>query len=219
MKRALDKQLDPMARLILRFVGIFLAVLAVLTMAWPLIVPAYTWLAAWVARVGFHAIESPNVSVLQAKGAELWVYRIVGPGQIAPFTWFDRYTFFAIIPLVSLFAATPGLGWMKRLVRTLISVGVLFLVQAAYIVISVQLSYAAVGLLSVSSLFARTLNGWQVLVRVLWEAAPLVLWGALTARIWGSELRTVRDEWKRRRKLRTKGNATLGYDARKGWGS
>ncbi len=219
MRRARDKRMDPIARMVLRFVGIFIAVLVVLTVAWPVIAPAYTGLATWVARAGFHLVESPNVSVLQAKGAELWVYRIVGPGQISPFTWFDRYTFFAIIPLIALFAATPGLRWVRRLTRAAIGLGLLFLVQTAYIVISVRLSYAAVGLTEVGPFAARMLNGWQVLVRVLWEAAPLVLWAAFTAGPWARVLRTVRDEWKKHRASRSKGASALRYDARKGWES
>ena len=71
--------MNPLAGLLLRFVGIFVAVLIVLTLVWPMIAPVYTRMATWVARTGFHMAESPNVSVLEARGAELWVHRIVGP--------------------------------------------------------------------------------------------------------------------------------------------
>ena len=219
MSRERTKRLSPLAALLLRFVGIFVAVLILLALAWPVIAPAITQLATRVARVGFHLAESPNVSVLEARGDELWVHRIVGPGQIKPFTWFDRYTFFALIPLIALFVATPGLGWIKRTARLAISLVLLFLIQTSYVVVSVQLTYAAIGLTSVGAIAARMLDGWQVLVRVLWEAAPLVLWVAFTASTWARQLRGMREEQKRHREARSKGVKVLRYEARKGWES
>lgn len=219
MLRVRDKRTNPLAAMLLRFIGIFVAVLILLALAWPLIAPAYTKAATWVARTGFHIAESPNVSVLEAKDDELWVYRIVGAGQIKPFTWFDRYTFFAVIPLIALLVATPGLGWIKRLTRLGISLGLLFLIQTSYVVVSVQLTYAAIGLTSVGSFAARMLDGWQVLIRVLWEAAPLVLWGAFTARTWARQLRGMREEMKEHRETHRWGIKMLRTEARKGWES
>jgi len=211
--------MSPLADLLLRFIGIFVAVLIVLTLAWPVIAPTYTRLATWVARVGFHIAEAPNVSVLEARGAELWVHRIVGPGQISPFTWFDRFTFFAVIPLIALFAATPGLGWLKRLSRLGISLVLLFLIQTSYLVVSVQLTYVAIGLTEVGPFAARMLDGWQVLVRVVWEAAPLVLWVAFTASAWTCRLGGLRDEMQQHRDARLKGVRRIRTEARKGWES
>lgn len=221
MRRVRDKKrMNPLSRLLLRFIAKFVAVLIVLMLLWPMIAPVYTRVATWVARTGFHMVESPNVSVLEARSAELWVHRIVGPGQIKPFTWFDRYTFFAVIPLIALFVATPGLGLIKRFARLGICLGLLFLIQTSYVVVSVQLTYAAIGLTSVGGPFAaRMLDGWQVLVRVLWEAAPLVLWSAFTARTWAHQLRGLREEMKQHRETRSKGISALGYEARKGWES
>jgi len=182
------------------------------------VAPAITQLATQVARIGFHIIESPHVSVLEARGDELWVHRIVGPGQIKPFTWFDRYTFFALIPLVALFVATPGLGWRKRIARLAFSLITLFLIQTSYVVVSVQLTYAAIGLTSVGALAARMLGGWQVFVRVLWEAAPLALWVASTASTWALQLRNLREK-QNRSDVRANKIEILGIEARKGWES
>ncbi|MFC2094991.1 hypothetical protein ACFLSW_00930 [Candidatus Bipolaricaulota bacterium] len=218
-RREQGKRMNPLSSLLLRFIGIFVAMLIVLALAWPMLAPAYTKAATWVTRMGFHIVESPNVSVLEARGAELWIHRIVGPGQIKPFTWFDRYTFFAIIPLIALFAATPGLGLIKRLKRLGICLGLLFLVQTSYVVVSVQLTYAAIGLTSVGPIAARMLDGWQLLVRVLWEAAPLVLWVAFTASTWARQLRKMHEGMKHHRETRSKGIRALGYETRKGWES
>ena len=219
MPRVRDKRMSPLAAMLLRFVGIFMVVLILLALAWPVIAPVTTQLATRVARVGFHIAESPNVSVLEVRGDELWVHRIVGPGQIKPFTWFDRYTFFALIPLIALFVATPGLGWIKRTARLAISLVLLFLIQTSYVVVSVQLTYAAIGLTSVGPIAARMLDGWQVLVRVLWEAAPLVLWVTFTASTWARQLRGMRERQKLHREARSKGLKVLRYEARKGWES
>jgi len=219
MVNARDRRIPPLTAMLLRFIGVFVVALILLALAWPVIAPAYTKAVTWIARVGFHIAESPNVSVLEARSDELWVHRIVGPGQIKPFTWFDRYTFFAVIPLIALFAATPGLGLIKRLTRLAISLVLLFLIQTSYVVVSVQLTYAAIGLTSVGPVAARMLDGWQVLVRVLWEAAPLVLWGVFTATAWVGRLRGMREEVKKHRESHRKGSGVLGYEARKGWES
>lgn len=218
-KRGSKHGMNPLSSLLLRFMGIFIAVLIVLTLVWPVIAPAYTRLATWVARAGFHLAESPNVSVLEARGAQLWVHRIVGPGQITPFTWFDRYTFFAVIPLIALFAATPGLGLIRRWSRLAISLALLFLIQTSYVVVSVQLTYAAIGLTQVGPVAARMLDGWQVLVRVVWESAPLILWVAFTARAWTRRYAGLRDELKQHHEAHNKGFVRFGIEARKGWES
>lgn len=211
--------MNPLLGLLLRFVGIFVAVLIVLALAWPAIAPAYTRVATWMARVGFHMAESPNVSVLEARGAELWVHRIVGPGQISPFTWFDRFTFFAVIPFIALFAATPGLGWGRRASRLGISLMLLLLIQTSYVVVSVQLTYAAIGLTAVGPVAARMLDVWQMLVRVLWEAAPLALWVGFTAGAWTRRLRDLRDEMQQHRERCSKSVSGIRTEASKGWES
>ena len=179
---------------VLRFVAIFLLVTAVLAGLWSFIAPGYTAVVTGLARPLFRLVEAPNVSVLEARGAEIWIYRIVGPGQIAPFTWFDRYTYFAVIPLLALLAATPGLGWWRRLARLGIGIGALLLIHVGYLLASVELAYAAIGLDPVGSFLGRTLDLWQVGVRVLWEAAPVAIWVLLTLGAWRRVLRRTRNE-------------------------
>ncbi len=183
-----------LARLVLRFVLIFLVATAVLAGLWPFIAPGYTAAVTGLARPLFRSVEAPNVSVLEARGAEIWIYRVVGPGEIAPFTWFDRYTFFAVIPLLALLVATPGLGWPRRLARLGFGVGGLFLAHVGYLVASVELSYAAIGLTPVGPFLARTLDLWQTGVRVLWEAAPVAIWVLLTLGVWRRVLGRNRSE-------------------------
>jgi len=180
-------------KLVVRFVAVFLVVTALLTGIWSFVAPGYTAAVTGLARPLFRWVESPNASVLEARGAAVWIYRIVGPGEVAPFTWFDRYTFFAVIPLLALLVATPGLGWSRRLARIGVSVGALLVVHAGYLVASVELSYAAVGLTPVGPFLARTLDLWQVGVRVLWEAAPVAIWILLTFGAWRRVLRRARD--------------------------
>ncbi len=211
--------MSPLVAMLLRFVGVFIAVLVILAIAWPAVSPPITRLATTVARVGFHLFESPQASVLEARGDELWVHRIVGPGQIKPFTWFDRYTFFALVPLLALFAATPGLKWIKRLSWTGISLVLLFLIQTSYVVVSVQLTYATIGLTSVGPLAARLLDSGHVMVRVFREAAPLVLWVAFTASTWARLLQTVRRKAGDRSTIRSNDIRILRTEARKGWES
>ena len=181
-------------KLVLRFVVIFLLAMIALAGIWSFIAPSYTAAVTGLARPLFRWVETPNVSVLEARGAEIWIYRIVGSEEIAPFTWFDRYTFFAVIPLLALLIATPGLGWAGRLARVGFGIGGLLAVHVGYIVASVQLSYAAMGLIPVGSFLARTLDLWQVGVRVLWEAAPVAVWMLLTVGAWGRVLRRARGE-------------------------
>ena len=219
MRGPRGREMKPWMKMVLRFLAIFAVVVVVMTVAWPMIAPTYTRWITGAARAGFHWVEAPNVSVLEVRTDELWVYRIVGPAQITPFTYFDRYTFFAIVPLIALFLATPGLGWMKRLARLCISLGILFLVHAGYIVVSVRLAYAAIGLTSVGPFVARTLDGWQTVVRVLWDAAPLALWAAFTARVWSRHLRTYRGNAEAEGKAHRTGTVGWGTEASKGWES
>jgi len=177
-----------------RFVALFLGVMALLVGLWSFLAPAYSTVVMWSARPLFRLFEAPNVTVLDARGAEIWIYRIVGPGEIAPFTWFDRYTFFAVIPLLALLVATPGVGWRRRLVKTSLGIGVLVAIHTAYLIASVELAYVAIGLTPVGAFLARTLDVWQVGVRVLWEAAPVAIWIALTLPAWKRLLRRVKTE-------------------------
>ena len=201
-----------MLRLVGRFVLLFIVTVGALAGLWRFITPAYTWIASELAGPLFRGVESPDVTVVEAHGDELWVLREVGDGRIAPFTWFDRYVFFAVIPLTALLAATPGLGWRRRIVRALIGWIALLGVHVAYVVASVELSYMAIGLRPVGPQLARTLDAWQMLVRVLWEAAPIAIWIGLTWGAWRRQLARLRSNAPHAEALRD-GNRTLF-----GWG-
>ncbi len=177
-----------MVALVGRFLLLFVVALAVLTTLWPHVGPVYSRSIGALARPLFWLVETSNVTVIDVQDAELWVYRIVGENRIAPFTWFDRYAFFAVVPLLALFVATPGLGWWRRLARLGIGVGGLVLAHVGYVVVSIELSYAAVGLTAIGSLSSRSLDVWQMIVRILWEAAPIAIWVALTFETWRQRL-------------------------------
>jgi hypothetical protein len=180
-------------RVLVRFLLVFSAVMALLVAAWPLVSPIYTRWVAEAVRLGLRCVEAVQASVVESRGAELWFYRVVGPGQIRPYTWFDAYTFFGLIPLIALFAATPGLSLRRRLGRMSLGMAGLFLTQAAYLVISLRMSYVALGLTQTGLFLTRTLDGWQVMARLVWEAAPLMWWSAMTAGVWADRLRATRD--------------------------
>jgi len=175
-----------LARTVVRFVVIFAVVLCALAVGWPHVAPAYTTAVATLARPVLRAVEAPNVTVLDARGDELGVYRIVGENRIAPVVVFDRYLFFAVVLLVALFAATPGLGVRRRVARTVAGLGLLLVLHVAYLVASVELVYAVAA--------GRAVGGWQVAVRVLWEAAPILIWVVLTAGAWKRVLAASRAE-------------------------
>jgi len=172
-----------------RFLLLFTLALGVLTPLWGLAAPHYGRLAASAARPLFHTVESSDVTVVDTQGGEVWILRRLDDRRVAPFLYFDQYTFFAVIPLIALFAATPGLGVRRRAVRGFAGLVMLFVLQVGYLVAAVELAYAAGGLAATGGFLSRTLGGWQILVRVLWEAGPVVIWIALTAsewrRLWG----------------------------------
>lgn len=179
-------------RVLVRFLMLFTVSMLLLVALWPWIAPTYSRWVAEAVRIGLRWMEPTQVSVVASRGAELWIYRVVSPGQIRPYTWFDQYTLFGLIPLVALLVATPGLTLRRRLGWTAAGIAGLFLTQAVYLVVSLQLSYIALGLAQSGPFLARTLNGWQVLARLLWEAAPLGWWVALTAGVWLRRLRAAR---------------------------
>jgi hypothetical protein len=167
-----------------RFLLLFAVTLAVLTPLWGAAAPHYGRLAAGAARPVFHAVESSDVTVVDVQGGDLWILRRLDDRRVAPFLYFDQYTFFAVIPLIALFAATPGLGARRRAARGLAGLVMLFVLQVGYLVAAVELAYVAGGLTTSGGFLSRTLDGWQILVRVLWEAGPVVIWIALTASEW-----------------------------------
>ena len=185
MQRERVKRRRSVARLLAQVILVSVATVVALTALWPWIAPGCARVILTLARPLFHLVESPNVTVLDVRGAEMWVYRVVGDGQITPVVWFDRYTWFALIPLAALLLATPGLSWVRRLASTAAGVGGLALIHTAYLVASVELLYLA---------GAGAYTGAQILVRLLWDAAPILIWVALTAVTWRRVLGSLRSE-------------------------
>jgi len=175
-----------MPRAIARFALVFGLTLAVLAAVWPQVSPRYASAVTTLARPVFRLVESPNRTVLDVQGDRLGVYRIVGEGRITPVVVFDRYLFFAVIPLVALLVATPGLGLRRRAVRTAGGLAALLVLHVAYLVVAVELVYAVAA--------GRSVGGWEIAVRVLWESAPILIWVALTAGAWKRVLQRVRAE-------------------------
>ena len=139
------------------------------------------------AQPALRWVERSNVTVLSAQDDAVWAYRHVGDDRVAPFMFFDRFAFFAIIPLLALFAATPGLRILGRATRALAGAGILFLVHVVYVVASIELSYAAAGLTAGGPHMVA-----QWVVRLAWEAAPIAIWLAFTAGAWTRSMRAVR---------------------------
>jgi len=183
MQRERVERGQSVVRLLAQVILIFGVTMVILTVLWPWIAPGCTHVVLVLSRPLFHLVESPNVTVLDIQGAEMWVYRVVGEGQITPVVWFDRYTWFALIPLIALLLATPGLGWVKRFALVAAGLGGLVVIHAVYLVASVELLYSA---------GTNPHTGAQVLVRLLWEAAPILIWVALTAGAWRRVLGSLR---------------------------
>lgn len=175
-----------------RFVLLFAVVLAVLVPLWGFIAPPYARAVVAAARPAFRLVERSDVTVVDARDGEAWVFRQIGDGRIAPFTVFDRYTFFALAAVVALFAASPGLGWRRRAVRGLVGIVGLFCAHVLYVIASIELAYVAMGLSSAGPWLTRMLDVWQTAVRIFWEAAPIAIWLAGCAGPW-------KRDWKERR--------------------
>lgn len=184
------------AHLIVRFLVIFLLVLAPLAAVWGWLAPPYGAAVAHAARPALRLVERDDVSVIAAQRDEVWVLRRIGGDRVTPFMEFDRYAFFSLIPLVALLAATPGMTWRRRLGRIALGCVALFAVHVAYVVASVELSYAALGLAPSGA----WLGPAQIVVRLLWEASPIAVWLLLSARAWTSSWRAPKDELERRRR-------------------
>ncbi len=176
-----------MTRVVGRFALGFVLAVAVLVAAWSAIVPPYNALVSASARPAFRLVEAEDVTVLSAQGDTLWAYRRVAEDRVAPFMVFDRYAFFALVPLLALLAATPGLRLGPRLVRAAGALAILYAVHVVYVVASVELSYAAAGLAPGGP---HAVAQW--IVRIVWEAAPVAIWLFLTAGAWTRTFRAIR---------------------------
>lgn len=167
------------SRLAGRFALAFVAALALLAVAWGAVAPRYGAAVAVAAQPLFRAVERPNVTVLSVEADEVWAFRRVGEDRVAPFMFFDRYAFFAVVPLLALFLATPSLRWGRRVALAAGGVTALFALHVLYVVVSVELSYGAAGLAA-----GGARETAQLAVRLLWEASPIVIWLAFTIGAW-----------------------------------
>ncbi|MEW5825647.1 MAG: hypothetical protein AB1778_02345 [Candidatus Bipolaricaulota bacterium] len=166
-------------RTVARFLAAFLLFLIPASLAWVPLAPAYHAAVAGAVRPALRWVERDDVSVVSAQGEDLGVYRKIGGDRVAPFMTFDRYAFFALVPLLALLAATPGVRAAGRIWRMIAAGAALYLVHVLYVVASVGLAYAALGLSGDAPHAAL-----QTAVRWCWEAAPIVLWLVLTAGAW-----------------------------------
>ena len=166
-------------RLVGRFALVFVAAFAVLAAAWIFAAPRYGAAVSAAAQPLFRVAERPNVTVLNVEADEVWAFRRVGEDRVAPFMFFDRYAFFAVIPLLALFLATPALRWGRRAALAAGGLTALFALHVLYVVVSVELSYSAAGLAA-----GGTREIAQLAVRLLWEASPIVIWLAFTVTAW-----------------------------------
>lgn len=156
------------------FAAVLLASFAALAALWGPVVPTYNRLVALVAAPVFRVVESNNVTVLEARGDELWVNRRDPAGILEPFSYFDSYVYFGLVPLLALLIAIPWGGWAKRLRRILAGLALLFLVHVTYVVGSVEMTYAAVGLGGFPA-SGRLLDWAQILLRIVWQASPVLI--------------------------------------------
>jgi hypothetical protein len=177
---------------ILRFAIVLSVAFIVLAAVWGSVVPTYNRLVALVAAPVFRAVESDNVTALEARGDQLWVGRRAANGVIEPFSYFDAYVYFGLVPLLALLLATPWGRWARRVWRTLAGLGLLFGMHVIYVVGSVELSYAAVGLGGAAS--TGPLLDWaQILLRIVWQVSPVLIALALAAGVWRSRVRAWRE--------------------------
>ncbi len=166
-------------RLVGRFALVFVVALAVLVAVWTFVAPRYGTAVSAVAQPAFRWVERDDVTVVSPQGDTVWAYRRVGQDRVAPFMFFDRYAFFAVVPLLALFLATPNLRWGRRVALAAGGVAALFALHVLYVVVSVELSYSAAGLTA-----GGTREIAQLAVRLLWEASPIVIWLAFTIGAW-----------------------------------
>jgi hypothetical protein len=172
-----------------RFAGLFLVFFILIALIWPFVTPVYNTLIVGIARPVFSLVERSDVTVVQAQGASIFIYRDEpGMREPAPFSDYSRYVYFGLVPLLALFLATPNLRWWKRAQLTLMGFALLAFFHVIYLVGSVELTYVFVGCSAVGAVAYRFLDWAQVLLRILWEVSPVIIWTLLTFKYWGRRL-------------------------------
>ncbi len=182
---------------LLWFVVVFGMTFIVLLAMWGTAIPLYNRVVVLSAAPLFQMVEEPNVTAVRADSSEVWIYRTGPKGEVEPFSYFDPYMYFGIIPLLALLIATPGPGWIKWLTRIGTGVALMFLAHVIYLVGSVELTYAAVGLNPILVNNKPLLDWMQILVRTFWQAAPMVIYISISFGFWRNELRFMRGNVRR----------------------
>jgi len=180
------------ASTLLAFAGWFFVASVALFAVWGYITPIYNQMVASIASPIFKIVERDNVTALRTDGNRLLVGRHAADGTIQPFLYFDPYIYFGLIPLIALLVAIPGPGILRRLRRTLIGIVILFVVHVIYLIGSIELTYVAVGLQTVSSTGKRMLDWVQILLRILWQVSPVLIAVLLGASYWRDHLLSFR---------------------------
>jgi len=170
-----------------RFAGRWLVAFLAVAALWVVIAPIYNRFMAWSADLAFAAVESPDVTRVEADGDRLWILRHIEGGEMKPFMSFDLYVYVGFIPLVALLLATPGLRRWARLRAILAGIALLAVLHIGFLVGAVRLLYVAYGLDAVSGAGSTVCQWAQVLLRVIWEGAALVIWAALALRAWRND--------------------------------
>lgn len=176
-----------------RFIVCFLIVFALLAIAWGYMMPGYNKLVVSVAGSAVRVVERDNVTFLQARGDELWIERRRDTGALEDFSYFDPYIYFGLVPLIALLFAIPGPGLLRRMRRTLFGIGLMFLTHVVYIVGSVEMTYAAIGLRHVSASGRPILDWAQIFLRIVWQVAPVLIAVLLGMDFWRDRLLMLRD--------------------------
>ena len=174
---------------LLRFAGLFIVFFILIALVWPFVTPIYNALIVGIARPVFSLVERPDVTVAEAQGGSIFIYRDEpGMRNPAPFSDYSHYVYFGLVPLLALFLATPNLGIWKRVQLVLIGFALLAFFHVLYLVGSVELTYVFVGCSEVGVMAYRFLDWMQVLLRILWEVSPVIIWTLLTFKYWGRRL-------------------------------
>jgi general stress protein CsbA len=178
---------------LIRLAGVFVLFLFLLSAVWSFVAPGYNRVILGIASPVFSLLESPDVTVGQATGGDVYIYRDIGDGhEPVLFARFTQYAFVGLVPLLALFLASPYLGMTRRLKLTAVGVLVMGAFHVGYLVAAVELGYVFTGLTHVGRLEYGICDWIQVLFRVTWESSAVLIWALLVAKDWfGGGLRHV----------------------------
>jgi hypothetical protein len=167
------------------FMAKFLAIFLVFSAASPLYAPIYNTLTVGAANLIFPVVEEPDISLLRAEGQSIAIY--VRDPERGPllFGYLD-YPHRGFVILLALLLATPALSWRRRFITAMLGVGLLFAIDAVYLVAQTRSQY-------VNALGSELPIPDDVWVRYAWLTrflvvtsfiAPWITWALLTWRSW-----------------------------------